>query len=272
MEVAIGQTRRIGGTGAVADTRYSGDGLAVTSSPDGARLNCVFQRLEGRATTEGLWLFSTKDGAVGRPFRAIACAIGRDVMENLPLFGKVEMNDQSVRYVRPELTEVYSVGIDGLRQDFLIKKSPPGTGDVRLELEVDGAKAESISGGAKLVLADGGRNIAYTRLTVMDAKGNRLAAKLAVESPTRLAIVLDDKAACYPVRIDPTFSDANWAPLGSGMNGSVYSLAVSGGNLYAGGQFTMAGGVSATNIAEWNGNSWSALGSGVNGAVYALAV
>ena len=51
-----------------------------------------------------------------------------------------------------------------------------------------------------------------------------------------------------------------------------YALAVSGSTLYAGGNFTTAGGNAANYIAQWNGSSWSALGSGMNGAVYALAV
>jgi hypothetical protein len=52
----------------------------------------------------------------------------------------------------------------------------------------------------------------------------------------------------------------------------VAALAVSGGTLYAGGEFTTAGGSAANDIAQWNGSSWSALGSGMNGTVYALAV
>jgi hypothetical protein len=47
---------------------------------------------------------------------------------------------------------------------------------------------------------------------------------------------------------------------------------VSGTNLYVGGWFTNAGGVSARSIAKWDGHAWSALGSGVNGGVQALAV
>jgi len=47
---------------------------------------------------------------------------------------------------------------------------------------------------------------------------------------------------------------------------------VSGSDLYAGGDFTTAGGVSASLVARWDGSSWSALGTGMNSAVEALAV
>jgi hypothetical protein len=71
-----------------------------------------------------------------------------------------------------------------------------------------------------------------------------------------------------------------WSALGSGIGGSplgwyyssVNALAVSGTNLYAGGDFSNAGGVSATFIAKWDGSAWSALGSGVVCPVFALAV
>jgi hypothetical protein len=73
-----------------------------------------------------------------------------------------------------------------------------------------------------------------------------------------------------------------WSALGSGMGGGIVSgpwvkaLALdAAGNLYAGGYFTTAGGVSANHIAKWDGTAWSALGSGVSGSytlVQALAV
>ena len=56
------------------------------------------------------------------------------------------------------------------------------------------------------------------------------------------------------------------------MNSDVFALAVSGTNLYAGGDFTRAGGLTANYIAKWNGSAWSALGSGMDGDVYALAM
>src|SRR6185369_7124215 len=50
-------------------------------------------------------------------------------------------------------------------------------------------------------------------------------------------------------------------------------LAVSGTDLYVGGNFNAAGGVGLANfIARWNGSAWSALGSGVNFNVYAVAL
>ncbi len=56
----------------------------------------------------------------------------------------------------------------------------------------------------------------------------------------------------------------SWSALGSGVNGSVKAIAVTGSNIYVAGNFTTAGGVSADNVAKWDGSSWSALGAGIN--------
>src|SRR5438094_647271 len=57
---------------------YKSDGLAVSSTAEGARLRCVFQRLEGEATREGLWLTSTVRNSVNDRFRIVAATIGRE--------------------------------------------------------------------------------------------------------------------------------------------------------------------------------------------------
>ncbi|TVQ65376.1 MAG: hypothetical protein EA379_00150 [Phycisphaerales bacterium] len=71
----------------------------------------------------------------------------------------------------------------------------------------------------------------------------------------------------------------SWTALGDGIgNGTVRALAVfddgsgDGPALYAGGNFTTAGGAAANSIARWDGQSWSPLGAGVSGDVSALAV
>jgi hypothetical protein len=76
------------------------------------------------------------------------------------------------------------------------------------------------------------------------------------------------------------WSGSSWSALGSGISGEgsdgfgpyIWALAVSGSTLYAGGDFSTAGGTAANSIAQWNGSSWSALGSGMNSRVDALAV
>ena len=66
---------------------------------------------------------------------------------------------------------------------------------------------------------------------------------------------------------------ASWSALGSGMNGDVAALTVDkGGNLYAGGSFTAAGGVTANRIARWDGTAWHPLGSGMDNPVRSLAM
>ncbi|HRY61589.1 MAG TPA: FlgD immunoglobulin-like domain containing protein, partial [Candidatus Fermentibacter sp.] len=56
------------------------------------------------------------------------------------------------------------------------------------------------------------------------------------------------------------------------VNYPVCAIAVSGSDLYVGGEFTQAGGIPANHFARWDGSSWSALGGGVNDFVYAIVV
>jgi hypothetical protein len=177
------------------------------------------------------------------------------------------------------------VSVDGVRQDFVIE-SPPlnrqgstlnqSAGELRVELALSGAWAEATASGARLTLEGSRRALAYSRLRVADATGRELTARLEVLSPDRLAVSVADANAIYPVRIDPTFSDADWVSLNPGLpgaNNQVSAIVVDGtGNVYVGGSFTFIGAVPANYIAKWDGSAWSALGSGMSGTVNALAV
>ncbi len=77
------------------------------------------------------------------------------------------------------------------------------------------------------------------------------------------------------------WNGSTWAALGAGIGEStglddVKALATfddgSGLALYAGGNFTLAGGVAADRIARWDGTHWTALGSGLDDDPNALAV
>jgi hypothetical protein len=63
-----------------------------------------------------------------------------------------------------------------------------------------------------------------------------------------------------------------WNSLANGANARIMSIATAAdGSVYAGGDFTTIGGVSANHIAKWNGTSWSALASGLTDPVFCVA-
>ncbi len=80
------------------------------------------------------------------------------------------------------------------------------------------------------------------------------------------------------------WNGSTWSALGNNglgdgsLNGSVNAIAVNGGNVYAGGNFTNPGNPNSTTLtagdylAMWNGSTWSALGNdgGVNGSLNAV--
>jgi trimeric autotransporter adhesin len=64
-----------------------------------------------------------------------------------------------------------------------------------------------------------------------------------------------------------------WQSLGTGVGGPVKSVALSGTNVYVGGLFGIAGGVSAAYVAYWDGasNVWRALGEGQGNTLIEMA-
>jgi hypothetical protein len=276
--------------GAKAGADYHGDGLAVLRTPEGARLRCVFQRLEGEATCEGLWLSSTLnqlDSSARDSFRIVAVSVGREVTAcpgvTLTPAGSVSADDQIIRFKRLGLVEEYSVSVNGVRQDFVIFENPAGEGQLGLRLQVTGARVELVSNRVQLLLPKSGRRILYDNLAVTDAKGKELRAQLDATkegSNSMLCVTIDDSGATYPLRIDPTFSDANWISMGGipGADSGVRAVVLDDfGNLYVGGDFTVIGDVVANGVAKWDGAAWSSLASGMccgfpSTTVYALAV
>ncbi len=298
--------------GARASAEYQGDGLVVSEEGEGAKLTCVFQRLEGNATPAGLWLTSVVEGQPRDRFRVVASAINDAALSGA---GEISIHDGRVQFMRPGLVEEYSVSVDGVRQDFVVLAKPEGAGTLRVGLSVDGAEVRETVGGAELALAESGRRIAYSRLRVTDAEGKELAARIEVgensaaraprqarearalpededsnyavmgEEPAfpgeirnpkfEMAIVVEDRGAVYPVRIDPTFSDANWYAMNTGLagvEGSVNAVYVeTNGTFYIGGNFDYAGDVYAgSHVARWNGTNWVAIGTPLVGNVYAI--
>ncbi len=89
-----------------------------------------------------------------------------------------------------------------------------------------------------------------------------------------------DTASGMTVNGIAKWDGASWTSLGSGVTGGidpgVYALTVfddgDGPALYAGGRFSLAGGMTASRIARWDGIGWSKLGNGRSHQVNALVV
>ena len=65
--------------------------------------------------------------------------------------------------------------------------------------------------------------------------------------------------------------------LGGGVGNTVQAIAISGNDVYVGGQLGSAGGAPVSGVARWDGSQWSALGDGISGStgyyeVHALAI
>ena len=74
--------------------------------------------------------------------------------------------------------------------------------------------------------------------------------------------------------LNPTGVSPTWSGIGSGVNANIYSLNYHQGTLYAGGDFSTAGGNPAVCIARCGdpatSPAWSALGSGADNGVRAI--
>lgn len=84
-----------------------------------------------------------------------------------------------------------------------------------------------------------------------------------------LCLGIGFSAAAFTLSVSGT----PWDTLGQGFDGYCYALAVApNGDVYAGGYFTEAGGISANYVAKWDGTAWSSLGVGLDGQCEAIAI
>ncbi|MFO0837634.1 MAG: hypothetical protein U1D55_03845 [Phycisphaerae bacterium] len=80
-------------------------------------------------------------------------------------------------------------------------------------------------------------------------------------------------AGATPLTNIAKWNGVAWQSVGSGLNNTVWGLAVHNGTLVAVGQFTATGATPINRVAAWNGSSWQSLGSPTaNGTMLCAAV
>jgi chitodextrinase len=130
-------------------------------------------------------------------------------------------------------------------------------------------KVSSKDGGLSVAPNNSNRTLTYDRLKVTDANNEIIPAYIQLLASDKIVIKVDDKFAQYPLTIDPTVGDEQWANMGGALstNGTVYAIAQNGTDIYVGGSFTDKG----NHFAKWNGTTWTSI-SVNSGNVYALVV
>jgi hypothetical protein len=251
-------------------------------------LPAPMQDLRGELTSHGLTVHSTADESEGQgSLSLIPQSLYKGSAMAIPA-GTVSLRGEVLQLDRGVVREEFRTSTDGIRQDFIISQRPAGNQALELTLAVQGARVRAAQGGVSLTL-ESGRKLLYDKLHITDADGVVLQGSLVAIDAERLAIFVQDFGARYPLTIDPTLSDADWASMNGGLTGfdavygylgNVNALVVdASGNLYAGGEFAMSDTVTA-NVAMWDGSRWKALGRGMrnnsnstfSGEVHALAV
>ena len=214
------------------------------------------------------WDATTKK-ATGSLFFLNLAAFGRQGALREMAKTKPELRDVRVKCSRTDITAWYCNSGKSFKQSLNIPVRLNGEGELCVLLEADAAVDRAGENAVRLLV--GGHK---ADLVAIDANGRKLGARLDAHSGRSIGIYVADRAATYPIVIDPTLDDESWVSGfdAQGMDEQIDALAFdSKGNLSAGGCFTTAGDVTANGIAKWNGSKWSALGPGMDDQVNALA-
>jgi len=122
-----------------------------------------------------------------------------------------------VEYRRGELLEGYDNFEEGLEQTFSLARRPEGVGALRLEMEIVGSLHATLEQSSQAVVfadaSDGRAELRFEKLTAFDHDGRTLEARFEL-CGERLAIVVDDDGATYPITIDPLAASPDWTATG----------------------------------------------------------
>lgn len=160
------------------------------------------------------------------------------------------------------LSEWYLNGSLGIEHGFTLSVPPPGKrSDISIRLRLGGSLTPSLDGPRVLFrAADGSAVAAYRELHARDADGRSLPARMKLRG-RELELVVDDRAARYPVEIDPLLTTETKVVMKNPGSFSQLgrSVDISGDTAVVGapGHITTAGATGAVFVFTRSGSSWS---------------
>ncbi|HVE72727.1 MAG TPA: Ig-like domain-containing protein [Thermoanaerobaculia bacterium] len=144
-----------------------------------------------------------KDKGSG-PLRIELAGWGREGSTRAPGAASRAATENRVEYAYEGLTEWWINTPRGLEQGFTIA-DPRGVDRARplvIDLAVGGSWQPQMDGGKVVLLGEAGERLQYDELVVIDARGERLPARLAA-GDANIRITVADEGAVYPLTVDP---------------------------------------------------------------------
>ena len=142
----------------------------------------------------------------------------------------------STRALGSPLAEWYANGPLGVEQGFTIARRPAGRGPLQISQTISAdARARLAPGGESLSFSSSAGSLSYGRLSVTDAAGAHVGARMSL-SGKRLLITIEDAHARYPLSVDPQFQQTAELSASDGAESDYLgiSVGVSGNTVVAG--------------------------------------
>ena len=136
----------------------------------------------------------------------------------------------------PPLAEWYANGPLGVEQGFTIARRPAGRGPLQISQTISAnARARLAPGGESLSFSSSAGSLSYGGLSVTDATGAHVGARMSL-SGKRLLITIADAHARYPLSVDPQFQQTAELSASDGAESDYLgiSVGVSGNTVVAG--------------------------------------
>jgi hypothetical protein len=180
----------------------------------------------------------------------------------------VRAHGNRVTLTRPGIREWYAAGPLGIEQGFTLAHRPAAraTGDrLTLSLAVGGALRARAAGSDISFVGPRGDVVArYGGLSAVDARGRHLPGTLSV-SHGRVVLTVNDRAARYPITIDPLVQQAKLVPndetfLNNGSSSGTSVAISSDGNTVIAGGILDNGDLGAAWVFTRSGSTWSQQG------------
>ena len=202
---------------AVAAARYNADTMP---SVDAYQFSNPVQGLRATFTSSGARFVSSKGGryrelatkliGYGYGSRMTALDSRNIVARRNRIEHEYSVKESATRNPRSAIREWFVNSKAGIEHGFTLPEPPPtdrGDGEaLRVEMEIGGDFEPRLdAGGQAVTLGCGTDGLTYDKLRVYDARNHEVAARFDLNRE-RLAIVVEDDQAEYPLMIDPLYA------------------------------------------------------------------